>query len=161
MGLDPNIWGPQAWFFLHSIALTYPESPTEIQKQNYKTFFESLQNVLPCLGCQNHYSNNLKDTPIGDNLDDNKKLNKWLIEMHNKVNKLNNKPTMEYKEYLDYYKNIYSNPNNIKNPYNLDTIKSVNNNSNFNNNYILIFIAILIIIIIGSIVYYNYNKNII
>jgi len=68
---------------------------------------------------------------------------------------------MEYKEYLDYYKNIYSNPNNIKNTYNLDTIKNVNNNSNFNNNYILIFIVILIIIIIGSIIFYNYKKNII
>ena len=46
--MDPNIWGPHAWMFLHSITLTYPEKPTNLDKTNFEMFFNSLQPVLPC-----------------------------------------------------------------------------------------------------------------
>ena len=30
--MDPLIWGPHAWFFLHSITLVYPDNPSEQEK---------------------------------------------------------------------------------------------------------------------------------
>lgn len=109
MGLDPNKWGPKGWFFLHSIALNYPQNPTNRDKQNYKIFFESLQHVLPCQQCAIHYSNNIKNNPIDDFLNDNISINKWLVNIHNIVNKLNDKPELSYNEFLTIYKNIYNN----------------------------------------------------
>ena len=44
---------------LHFIALAYPEKPSEEQKKNYKIFFDSLKNVLPCILCSNNYKKHL------------------------------------------------------------------------------------------------------
>ena len=35
MGFSPLIWGRQAWHFIHMVALTYPNNPTEADKKNY------------------------------------------------------------------------------------------------------------------------------
>ena len=106
MGLDPTIWGPKTWFFLHSVALIYPENPTKQDKKNYKTFFESLQHVLPCPGCSDNYKRHLKELPI--DLSNNINLNKWLIEMHNKVNDIYNKPRYTYEQFIDLYTKLYT-----------------------------------------------------
>ena len=34
-GLDPTIWGPHYWFFLHTIAMTYPIRPNDVTKKKY------------------------------------------------------------------------------------------------------------------------------
>ena len=39
--MDPRIWGPPAWTFLHSVTLAYPDNPTETDRTNYKKFFNS------------------------------------------------------------------------------------------------------------------------
>jgi len=105
MGLDPTMWGPKAWFFLHSITLNYPDNPTEEQKQKYKTFFESLSDVLPCPGCSEHYKQNINNNPI--QLDNKKSLMKWLIGVHNEVNKSIGKKIMEYEDVIKYYRDVY------------------------------------------------------
>lgn len=111
MGLDPRIWGPKGWFFLHSIALNYPKNPTDHDKRNFKQFFESIQYVLPCPQCAQHYSENLQKNPIDPQLKDNISLNKWLVEMHNLVNRHYYKPTITYEDFLKNYKDIYNNSN--------------------------------------------------
>ena len=57
--MEPNIWGPSAWTFLHTIALQYPELPTDDDKKQYYIFFNSLKDVLPCPNCRMHYSEHL------------------------------------------------------------------------------------------------------
>ena len=37
--MNPKIWGPGGWLFLHSITLNYPENPTENDKMYHKNFF--------------------------------------------------------------------------------------------------------------------------
>ena len=56
-----NQWGPHAWLFLHSITFQFPNKPTHKDKLNYKHFFESIQNILPCPKCRSHYSKNIKN----------------------------------------------------------------------------------------------------
>ena len=41
--MEPNIWGPSAWIFLHTITLQYPEKPTDDDKKKYYVFFNSLK----------------------------------------------------------------------------------------------------------------------
>ena len=33
MNLDPKIWGPHYWFFLDTIAMTYPNHPNAVTKK--------------------------------------------------------------------------------------------------------------------------------
>ena len=106
--MKPEIWGPHAWIFLHSITFDYPDNPSIKTKENYKNFFENLQNILPCEMCRNHYRENLKRNPMNNYvLRSRKNLIEWLIDVHNSVNKSNNKPKLRYqdvmKKYLDYY----------------------------------------------------------
>ena len=44
--MDPNIWGPHAWFFLHTIARNYPENPSSQDKQSHLQFFSLLQSII-------------------------------------------------------------------------------------------------------------------
>jgi hypothetical protein len=106
--LSPAIWGPDAWTFLHSITLKYPDNPSVADKINYKHFFELLQYILPCDSCCYHYKQNLLKHPLTDTvMSGRQELIKWLIDIHNEVNKANNKPILSYTQVLDIYKNKY------------------------------------------------------
>ena len=91
--------------FLHSITLNYPENPTEEQKQTYKTFFESLSGVLPCPGCSEHYKQHFNKYPI--QLDNKNSLTKWLMQIHNEVNKSIGKNIMNINDVIKYYQDVY------------------------------------------------------
>lgn len=107
--MNNNIWGPKAWFFLHTITFNYPDNPSNNDKKNYKNFFESLQFTLPCKVCKEHYINHIKDYPIDNYLDTKETLVNWLIIIHNEVNKILNKPILDYKQVIEQYNNIYDN----------------------------------------------------
>ena len=57
----PPGWGPSAWHFLHTVALSYPNNPTESDKMMFKTFFETLGEMLPCESCRIHYKKTIKE----------------------------------------------------------------------------------------------------
>ena len=105
---NPEIWGPGAWLFLHTITLNYPTNPTFEDKENYKNFFISLKNVIPCKNCAKHYSENLNNFPIDDSLNSKEDLVKWLIDNHNKVNVKNKKREYSYDEVIEKYEKLYS-----------------------------------------------------
>ena len=33
--MDPNIWGPHAWFLIHTVCLNYPDNPTDEDKKRF------------------------------------------------------------------------------------------------------------------------------
>ena len=39
IGLAPNVWGNHGWGFIHYVALGYPDEPSMIDINNYKSFF--------------------------------------------------------------------------------------------------------------------------
>ena len=81
------IWGKHVWKALHYIAVGYPNEPTEQQKKDYKMFYTLLKTVLPCNVCREHYTENLKQLPITDDvLKNNSSLIKWTIDLHNLIN---------------------------------------------------------------------------
>ena len=95
----PDKWGPHVWQALHYITLGYPQNPTKEQKLKYKTFFVLLKDTLPCSVCANHYAENLKKMPLSDkDLANKESLVKWLINFHNVVNKMKEKPVIKYIE---------------------------------------------------------------
>ena len=106
--MNPEIWGPGAWTFLHSITLYYPNNPTNEQKMYHKQLFENLQNILPCPTCAKHYQENLKKFNLDEALESKDKLTKWLIDIHNEVNKKNNKRIYSFDEVIKIYNKKYS-----------------------------------------------------
>ena len=73
--MDTRFWGPSAWRLLHLIATAERGS-----KANLKALFESLPYVLPCKYCRASLTGYMEETPIEFPLD------RWLWEIHNKVN---------------------------------------------------------------------------
>jgi hypothetical protein len=135
--MNPKIWGPHAWIFLHSITFNYPINPSNTEKKQYYNFFISLKNILPCDKCRLHYIQNLNKYPLTNNILSSKEnLIKWLIKIHNEVNKKNGKSIESYENVIKYYNNLYQNNNN-------------------NIKYICSFIGIIVVF---GILYYMKNK---
>lgn len=93
--MDPLIWGPKFWALLH-IILVKPEASQLV----YKRFFTYLQYLLPCGKCRKHYRHHIRNLPFPENQSQNAK---WLIKIHNLVNKSLNKPQMRIKDALSFW----------------------------------------------------------
>lgn len=88
LGMRTKSWGPPAWFFLDVVTFGYPIKPTDAQKKQYKQFFTSLKNILPCGLCRESYSKFIKELPLTEKvLKTRKNLTTWFFKIHNKVNK--------------------------------------------------------------------------
>ena len=110
MQLGPNIWGPHLWKALHMISIGYPNEPNEEQKQNYRSFFETFYQVIPCSICSNNYKNHLKELPItNDTMKNKQNLANWVIDIHNIVNKELGKPIIEHDDGLLLIFNNFNN----------------------------------------------------
>ena len=100
---DPLVWGPHAWDFMLAVAMTYPDNPSEEIALRYKNFFTSLADILPCVVCREHYKINLSDLPIDAYLGNSKLLTKWVVQIHNTVNRKNNKKIVGFEEALKLF----------------------------------------------------------
>ena len=104
--MDSSIWGPSAWVFLHSVSFTYPENPSRTDKSRFKDFFEQLCYVLPCKDCCIHYQKELTDTGLEKAIESRDSLSRWLVTVHNNVNRRLGKHIIPYetvkKQYESY-----------------------------------------------------------
>lgn len=151
--MNPNVWGPHAWTFLHFITLSYPKNPTEIDKYNIKTFFKSLEHVLPCDICRLHYKENIEELyPLNNEvLSSKENLVKWLIDVHNSVNKRTGKEIMSYNDAIGMYLGMN---NTGENKYKYD------NTSSFNDTVMtcICIICIILLVLIISVIGYNMSR---
>jgi hypothetical protein len=106
--MDSKIWGPSFWLVLHSIAVNYPDSPTEADKKNHEAFFTLLQYVLPCGICREHFKQQLQGSDLQESLVSKTKLFEWVVRIHNHVNRLQRKPDLSYNRAVDLYYKLYS-----------------------------------------------------
>ena len=68
--MDPIVWGPKLWFFIHTVALNFPNNPSFEEIKNYESFFENLKYIIPCDKCRLHYRQRLSDNPVSKYLTD-------------------------------------------------------------------------------------------
>lgn len=129
-GFLTSVWGPPAWFFLHTISFNYPVNPTEKNKKDYKDFILTLQNVLPCGHCRENLKDNLKIMPITDAVMKNRDtFSRYLFKLHELVNKrLNKKSGLTYNAVRDRYEHFRSRC----------TLDTINGNVSIDNNKIII-----------------------
>lgn len=133
--INPVIWGNYGWKFLHYITFAYPDNPTYTDKENYSIIFKNIGKVLPCEKCQDNYYLHLQKYPLDAKaLSSRYNLVNWLINVHNEVNKMNNKPIITFNQAVDIYLNNNS-----------PLVTQTSNNTLF---YLIIIILIIIILVL-------------
>ena len=147
---DPNRWGPALWSSLHTITFEYPINPSDADKRNYQIFFHSLKNVLPCEQCRQHYTKMIDETqPIEPALKNRETLSRWLVTIHNMVNKRLGKPVVEYDFVKNKYESLKCSVDACSGVVNAQCSKSQRKTNN-----LLYLITILLIIVILMTIYY-------
>ena len=106
VNVKSRLWGPHLWKSLHAMSLGYPETPSPHCKKHYQEFFHSLQYVLPCTSCRRHYARLIKSptSRLGmRQLRNRESLMRWLVKIHNAVNRRKNKKCMSFKQVQQLY----------------------------------------------------------
>ena len=96
--LDPAVWGPHYWFVLHTIALTYPEWPTDVAKKKYYDFIQNLPLFLPQSESGGGLAAFLDRYPPTPYLDSRDSFRRWVHFLHNKINAAMKRPELSREE---------------------------------------------------------------
>lgn len=113
MSLDPEVWGPHYWFFIHTLALSYPHNPNDITKKKYYEFIQNLPLFIPVEVIGNTFSKILDEYPVSSYLDSRESFIRWVHFIHNKINEKLEKPKIDLNEFYVKYYEEYK-PKNIK-----------------------------------------------
>jgi len=114
MELDPIIWGPHYWFFLHTVAINYSLTPNITTKKKYYNFIQNFPLFLPNSNFSKHFSKILDEFPVTPYLDSRESFTKWVHLIHNKININLNKPIMTYEDSMIAYYNNYKPKKQVK-----------------------------------------------
>lgn len=98
----------KVWNLLHELSFCYLYNPSEILQKKMYEFLTIDVNNIRCYTCQKHYKEYLKNNNVKYACKSRTLLIKWLIDMHNNVNLINNKKEMTYKEVFELYNKVYN-----------------------------------------------------
>ena len=107
MNNNPEIWGPYYWFFLHTIAINYPDKPNDITKRKYYDLIQNMPLFIPTLEIGNKFAELLDKYPVSPYLCSRQSFMKWVHFIHNKINFSIGKKEMSYLESLEHYNSLY------------------------------------------------------
>jgi hypothetical protein len=99
----PSVWGPHYWFFMTTLALSYPDSPNAVTKRKYYDFITNLPLFIPNSEIGNRFSHLLDKYPVTPYLDNRDSFIKWVHFIHNKVNHLLGKEEISLEAALEKY----------------------------------------------------------
>jgi len=109
--LDPTIWGPHYWFFLHTVAMTYPHHPNAITKKKYYEFVQNIPLFIPVEQISSDFEKLIDKYPITPYLDNRDSFVRWMHFIHNKINEKLEKPQIMLNEFFVEYYNQYKSQN--------------------------------------------------
>jgi FAD-linked sulfhydryl oxidase len=105
--LDPKVWGPHYWFFLHTVAMTYPHHPNSVTKKKYYEFIQNLPLFLPVEEISGEFTKLLDKYPITPYLDNRDSFVRWTHFIHNKINEKLEKPKISLNDFFVKYYDEY------------------------------------------------------
>jgi Erv1 / Alr family len=114
MVLDPKVWGPHYWFFLHTISMSYPLRPNSVTKKKYYEFIQNLPLFIPVESIAGEFSKLLDQYPITPYLDSRDSFIRWVWFIHNKINEKLEKNKISLNKFYELYYEEYK-PKDIKN----------------------------------------------
>lgn len=104
----------KVWKLLHERAFKYLDNPSQEAKEKVFKFYNEDVKRIPCYTCRTHYTQYLRDNDLKKACDSRMSLCKFLIDLHNAVNKNTKKPEMSYEEVFKLYGYNYKTHSNIK-----------------------------------------------
>ena len=105
--LDPKVWGPHYWFFLHTLVMTYPHHPNAVTKKKYYEFIQNLPLFLPVEEISGEFSKLIDKYPVTPYLDNRDSFVRWMHFIHNKINERLEKPQISLNEFFFNYYDEY------------------------------------------------------
>lgn len=102
---DFDAWGIPFWQVLHSATFSCSKKLTINEKQRIKVLMKLYPNLLPCGLCGLHFIDTITNKlPLTDNiLNTAETLQKWMVEVHNAVNKRIHKLEVPYEKVKEFY----------------------------------------------------------
>jgi hypothetical protein len=99
-------WGPIDWAALHIWAATkFPLNPTEEQRREAETFLKKWVPVLiPCGICSYHFGKHAEE--VYPHTESAVAISKWLVSIHNEVNRRTGKPVYTFEEAMEHYSRL-------------------------------------------------------
>lgn len=104
---EPHIWGPHFWFFLHTIAMSYPDNANDVTKRKYYDLIQNMPLFIPDSEMGNRFSRLLDKYPISPYLGKRESFIRWTVFIHNKINIMLGKPEMELEDAIEAYNKAY------------------------------------------------------
>ena len=106
--MDPAVWGPHYWFFLHSVALHYPKLPTATTKKIHYRLIHNFHEFIPHREIAATFVKLLVKYPVAPYLDSRTHLVRWVHFIHNKINERTLKPIITLEEHRANMKRCYA-----------------------------------------------------
>lgn len=110
-GVATEVWGPKAWGFLHAVAFRYPDPPKPQDRKAMHALLQSLGRLLPCKKCRAHYVEYLAangvTSPEAPLFADREALARWLVDLHNSVNRRLGKTELPFEAVREMYSGDY------------------------------------------------------
>lgn len=103
LGRTIDRWGPGAWNTLHVVAHTYPQRPTDAQREDLAAFLRLFARHLPCPKCRDHFETYLDEHLTPDSLADRAAAVRLLHDAHNAVNVRCGKPVWSLEAHYRLY----------------------------------------------------------
>ena len=104
---DAKVWGPHYWFFLHTVAQTYPHTPNSVTKRKYYDLIVNMPLFIPDPDMGDRLAEMIDKHPVTPYLDSRDSLIRWIHYIHNKFNVLIGKEEISLLASLDQYAEEY------------------------------------------------------
>jgi Fe-S-cluster containining protein len=102
--VPPHVWGRAFWVAMHSVSFTYPDTPSRDDREQAKAFLNSISHLLPCKACCAHFRDQLRTVDIERVVGSRDEFVKFLVHVHNEVNRSAGKRVMTLSEVIEEYK---------------------------------------------------------
>ena len=99
----PEVWGPHYWFFLMTVALTYPDNVNVLTKRKYYDLIQNMPIFIPNAEISKNFSNMLNEYPVTPYLDNRDSFVRWIVFIHNRVNEKMGKREITIDDAMNQY----------------------------------------------------------
>ena len=103
-----NGYMQKVWKLLHERSFKYLNKPSSDAQEKVFNFYNNDVKAIPCYVCRKHYTEFISKNNLKDACTSREKLCKFLIDLHNDVNKDTKKPIMSYQDVYKLYGYHYS-----------------------------------------------------
>lgn len=104
---DVETLGRSSWTLLHSMAATYPISPSRAQQDDVVGFVRLFSRLYPCWVCADDFQTYIRNDPV--RAGSRGEFGTWLCNAHNDVNKKLGKPVFDCSKWEERWRTGWKN----------------------------------------------------